>query len=241
MDLLAAFINIDGLKEMMLNQGWWGGAFLSFALLFACGLGLPLPEDIPLIVSGALLCHDPHGSPWQEWAIVGFLNWAGIIGGDICLYWISRRYGQNITRAPIIGKHVTVERIDNVRKMFDKWGVGVVAIGRLFAGIRGAMVITAGTIKFNFFVFVIADSLAAIVSGGLFMLLGWWLGENLTNENIEKYKHYFTAGAIILATVFLVYIIYRIRKHRTLTEAVAEKVIEKQKQHDAAAASPNAD
>jgi len=198
----------------MLDQGWWGGALLSFTLLFACGLGFPLPEDVPLVVSGALLCHDPHGSSVNEWVIVGALNWAGIVGGDVCLYWLSRRYGMNITRAPVIGKHITVERIQSVRGMFDQYGVGVVMVGRLFAGVRGAMVITAGTIKFNFIKFLIADSLAAIVSGGLFMLLGYWLGQNLNDAMLSKYKHYFVIGAIVLAVLLITYISYRVYRSR---------------------------
>ena len=36
-------------------QRWMytGGYFVLFGLLFACGLGLPLPEDFPLLVAGA--------------------------------------------------------------------------------------------------------------------------------------------------------------------------------------------
>src|SRR5438270_14089655 len=29
-----------------------GGYYVIFGLLFACGLGLPLPEDVPLIIGG---------------------------------------------------------------------------------------------------------------------------------------------------------------------------------------------
>ena len=42
----------------------------------------------------------------------------------------------------------------------------------MFAGIRGAMVVAAGAMRFNFIKFVIADGLAALVSGGLFVWLG---------------------------------------------------------------------
>lgn len=213
--------SIDTVKAWITGQGWWGGALISFALLFACGLGFPMPEDIPLIITGAFLCHDA-----QSWIIVGFLNWAGIIGGDVCLYWLSRRYGMNITRAPLIGKHVTLERIAKVQKLFDKYGVGVVAVGRLFAGIRGAMVITAGTTKYNFIKFIVADSLAAIVSGGLFMLLGHWVGQALNDKTIEEFKHWFTAGAIVLACLLVAYVIWRRRSHKAVGDVVAEKVIE---------------
>jgi len=217
--MILLVISIDTVKAWMLTQGWWGGAFLSFALLFLCGVGLPLPEDVPLVVSGALLCHDPHGSAVNEWIIVGSLNWAGIIGGDCCLYWISRRYGMNITRAPIIGKHITLQRIDKVRGMFDRYGVGVIMVGRLFAGIRGAMVITAGTIKYNFWKFLIADSIAAVFSGGAFMLLGWWLGQNLNDAVIAKYKHYFITGAIGLVVLLVVYIAWKWLRRSKTTDA----------------------
>lgn len=237
MTMLALFISLDAIKKVMQEQGWWGGALVSFALLFACGLGLPLPEDIPLVLSGALLCHDPNGPAWQEWAIVGFLNWAGIIGGDVCLYWIGRRYGQNVTRLPVIGKHVTMERIERVRGLFDKYGVGVVAVGRLLAGIRGAMVVTAGTIRFNFWLFLIADSLAAIVSGGMFMLLGWWIGDTVNDALIAKYQHYFIAGAGVLALGFVIYIVWRVRRHKTISEAVAQKMADKAE----SPAAPSAD
>jgi len=227
--MLLAMFSINTVKGWMTGQGFWGGAFISFALLFACGLGLPMPEDIPLIITGAFLCQPNEPGIvgmelWEKWAIVGALNWAGIIGGDVCLYWIARRYGMNITRAPIIGKHVTLERIETVRGWFDRYGMGVVAVGRLLAGIRGAMVITAGAIKFNFLKFLIADGLAAIVSGGMFMLLGYWVGKSLDDKLINEFKHWFIAGAIVLLCLLVAYIIWRKRTHKTVTEVVVDKV-----------------
>ncbi|MGN6504312.1 MAG: DedA family protein [Tepidisphaeraceae bacterium] len=206
-------LSIDLVKTWILQRGWWGGAFVSFLLLFACGLGLPLPEDIPLIISGAFLCHDPNGVAIKEWIIVGSLNWLGIVGGDICLYWISRHFGRNVTKLPFIGNHITEDRIDKVGGWFETYGVGVVAVGRLFAGIRGAMVITAGITRFNFAHFLNADVLAAIVSGGLFMLLGHWVGESLNDQTIHRFKHYFVIGAVLLAIGLVGYIIWKRRSH----------------------------
>jgi membrane protein DedA with SNARE-associated domain len=220
---LLAFFSIDAVQHWITPQGWWGGAFLSFALLFACGLGFPMPEDIPLIITGAFLCQGEYLPMWQEWLIVGSLNWAGIIGGDVCLYWLARRYGRNITRVPIIGKHVTLERMDKVRGWFDRYGMGVVAVGRLFAGIRGIMVVTAGTIRFNFAKFLIADGAAAIVSGGLFMLLGHYVGKTLDDHVLERFKHWFIAGAIVLAVLLIAYILWRRKTHKRVADAVVDR------------------
>ena len=216
--MILAFISIDLVKSWVLNHGWWGGAFISFGLLFACGLGLPLPEDVPLIVTGAFLCKARGGmETWQAWAIVGALNWLGIICGDVSLYWISRRYGRAVTKAPLIGRHLTLERIDRVGGWFAHYGVMVVAVGRLIAGIRGAMVVAAGITRFNFAKFIIADGLAAVVSGGLFMVVGHYLGESLNDAMIHKFKNYFAIGAVVLALMVALYIVWR---HRSNPPAV---------------------
>ncbi|HRK29678.1 MAG TPA: DedA family protein [Tepidisphaeraceae bacterium] len=215
---LLAF-SIDTVRDWVQNHGFWGGVAVVFGLLFLCGLGLPLPEDIPLIVAGAFLVHDT-----RSWIIVGSACWAGIIGGDICLYMLGHKYGMNITKLPFIGKHVTAERIQHVEKLFERYGVLVVAVGRLFAGIRGAMVVTAGTIRYNFFKFLIADGIAAFFSGGLFMLLGHWVGQSLNDDRIKEFKHWFIAGAIVLVCLVVAWVIWKRRTGSSVSQKIEEKI-----------------
>jgi membrane protein DedA with SNARE-associated domain len=202
-------------------EGWISavGYPALFGLLFLCGFGLPVPEDVPLIIAGALIA---RGSMTWMWA--GIVAWCGIIGGDVGLYWISRHLGPRVTKLPGIRGHITQERLDRVGGWFGKYGVGVVAVGRLFAGVRGAMVICAGTIQYNFVTFIIADSLAAIVSGGLWMMLGHWLGKNLTEENIKHYRHWITLGIIVLALGFVVWVLWK-RRHKEQVMKTDEAVI----------------
>ncbi len=195
-----------------------GGYYVIFALLFACGLGLPLPEDVPLILGGYFVA-----TGHLHLAIVAIVSWCGIIGGDIVLYHLGKRYGLNITRVPFVGKHVTRERIEHAERLFDRWGIWVVAVGRLFAGIRGAMVIAAGAIRFNFIKFLIADGLAAIVSGGLFIWLGHFAGKKLGDLNalrakIQHYEHYVFLALALIAVAFIAYLWFRKRRHKTLAD-----------------------
>jgi membrane protein DedA with SNARE-associated domain len=219
-----AFLSLDTV------QGWiaTGGFAVLFLLLFACGLGLPLPEDIPLIIAGALLVKSP-----TTWVIGGICAWCGIIGGDCMLYYFGRKFGLEITRVPFIGKHVTRERIQRVEELFNQYGVGVVGVGRLFAGIRGAMVVAAGATRFNFVKFIIADGLAAIVSGGIFMLLGHWLGAKLsdpeTQKKIHEFKEWFFIGGVLLGLVLIAWIIWK-RRHSTQIIAAEVKIVEKAEQ-----------
>jgi membrane protein DedA with SNARE-associated domain len=147
-------------------MGTWGYPVL-FGLLLSCGMGVPLPEDIPLMLAGYFVA---IGKMNLVYAAVS--AWLGIMGGDCMLYWFGHKYGLGITKVPVIGKHVTAQRIQYAERLFQRYGTWVVGVGRLFAGIRGAMVIAAGTIRFNIVRFLIADGLAACVSGGLFIALG---------------------------------------------------------------------
>src|SRR5438477_194483 len=107
------------------------------------------------------------------------------------------------------------------------YGVWVVAIGSMFAGIGGAMVVGAGAIRFNFVKFLIADGMAAIVSGGLFIWLGHWLGSKLKEhmEDVKRYKEYvFVAlGAVVILTIVL--IVWQQRRKRRGKPTVVDAAI----------------
>ena len=199
------------------------GYVVLFSLLFSCGLGVPLPEDIPLLAAGALI-----GSHHMELIPAAIAAWCGIVGGDCVLYWFGRRYGLNITKVPLLGKHFTKTRILRAEQLFANYGAAVVAIGRLFAGIRGAMVVAAGAIRYHFAKFVIADGLAALVSGGLFLWLGHKFGENLHTvaHHIHRSGGWILAGVVILVLVLVLWKIRAARKEKAerFAEEHAEKV-----------------
>ncbi len=218
---LFAVIDLERVFSLM-DIGLWGYLVL-FGLLFTCGLGMPIPEDIPLLTCGALI-----GAGKMHLLPAAFCAWGGIIGGDCVLYYLSHRFGLGITKAPLIGKHVTAARIVQAERMFEKYGVWVVAIGRLFAGIRGAMVIAAGTIRFSFIKFFIADGLAAVVSGGLFIWLGTQFGAPENRHWIQhKIKEYSTVifwGLVIFVVLFIAYKWWRRKGHRSVSEIAVDTV-----------------
>jgi membrane protein DedA with SNARE-associated domain len=202
-------------------QNWiaTGGYLMLFGLLFICGLGLPLPEDIPLIIAGALVANGK-----MELITTCIAGWCGIIGGDCILYSMGRRFGLGITRVPIIGKHLTQSRIERVERLFEQYGTGVIFVGRMFAGVRAAMVVAAGAIRYNFITFIIADGLGAVVSGGFFLFVGHWLGQNLNEENIKRFRHLFLGGGLLLVLVLVGWILWR-RRHRPVADDLVDRFV----------------
>jgi membrane protein DedA with SNARE-associated domain len=190
-----------------------GGYILLFGLLVACGMGLPLPEDIPLIAAGALIAKGTF-----SWPVAAAVGWSGIMVGDLVLYHIGVAFGRGVTRLPLIGKHVTAQRLDDMEAKFQRYGIAVVAIGRLFAYIRGAMVVVAGIIRYPLVPFMMADGVAALVSGGMFMYLGYYLGNRLDDEVILRFKHWFWTGVGCVAIACLVWFLWRSRRARLAAE-----------------------
>ncbi len=206
MFLLAHISTLHKVQDLMET---WGYPVL-FGLLFSCGLGLPLPEDVPLLLAGYFVSIGK-----MHLGLAALSGWLGIVGGDCMLYMFGRKYGMGVTKLPLVGKEITAQRIKWVEGKFQRYGVLVVAVGRMFAVVRGAMVITAGTIRFRFIPFIIADGLAAIVSGGLFMSLGYWFGRKLGDlDSIAKKIHGYEyhALAVLLLIVALVFLWYRFRR-----------------------------
>jgi membrane protein DedA with SNARE-associated domain len=198
-------------------MGTWGYPVL-FGLLFSCGMGVPLPEDVPLLLAGYFIAIGK-----MHWVLAAICAWCGIVGGDCMLYSFGRRYGLGITQVPLIGYLVTAKRIQYAERLFQKYGIWVVGVGRMFAGIRGAMVVAAGTIRFNIILFLIADGIGAVISGGLFILLGYWAGVKFGDlEELRKKIHHYEQRVIIAALVLLaLVIVYRwIRKKIGATPVV---------------------
>jgi membrane protein DedA with SNARE-associated domain len=148
---------------------------------------------------------------------------------------------------PVIGKHVTRARIERAELLFADWGVWVVAIGRMFAGVRGAVVIAAGATRFNFIKFIIADGLGAVVSGGLFIALGHWAGTKLgdlgeLSRKVRRYEHILLAIGIVVAVAIVAYVWWRRRRHETIADAaikaVEHKIERRTHAHDSTAQAP---
>ena len=65
-----------------------------FGILVACGLGVPLPEDISLILGG-FLAHKGAAN-LTVMMVVGFL---GILVGDSLIFYAGRRLGSKVGRS----------------------------------------------------------------------------------------------------------------------------------------------
>lgn len=186
-------------------------AYLSiFAVLVACGLGVPLPEDISLILGGFLVFKGAA----NLWGMVatGFL---GILVGDSLIYLAGRRVGRRVrTGHGWLARVVTPARRSRVEELFARHGEKIVIAARFMPGVRAVTYFTAGSAGMPYARFICFDGLAALASAPLFVLLGYRFGRHL-QQVIELMKRYqLIAVGVLLGTVLLWAAVHRWREIR---------------------------
>ena len=150
--------------------------FTVFAILVACGLGVPLPEDISLILGGFLAHKGAANLPMMM--VVGF---TGILVGDSLIFYAGRRVGSRVGRSPsgFLAKVVTPEKRMKVEGLFALHGQKIVMIARFLPGVRAVTYFTAGSAGMSYWRFIFWDGLAALLSAPVFVWLGFHFGGEL--------------------------------------------------------------
>lgn len=167
-----------------------------FAVLIACGLGVPLPEDVALITGGFLAYTE--NVELVPMMIVGF---AGILVGDSMIYLAGYRVGVNTKNQGFFSRILTPEKRDRVQTLFRKHGEKMVFVARFMPGVRAVMYFSAGSAHMSYRRFIAFDGLAALVSAPVFVYLGYYFGADLASL-IHKIRHGQTR--VLLAVVIVV-------------------------------------
>ncbi len=182
---------------------------LVFLVLLAAGFGLPLPEDIPLIMAGVLVHHGQ--ADLVTMIIVGYL---GIIVGDSIMFSLGRRFGANATG--FFAKLITPARRARVEALFARHGEKIVMAARFMPGVRTVTYFTAGSVGMSFTKFVMYDSIAALASAPLFVVLGYKFGADIDSLflRIAAGERGVIIGIVLLVVGLVVFSRWRARRER---------------------------
>ena len=187
------------------------------AVLLAAGLGVPLPEDIPLMVGGLLSAQGVT----NVYLIFAFA-YVSILVGDYMIFSMGRRLGPKALQKPWAAKVLTPKRQQQLNEHFQKHGLITIVVARHMAGLRAPCFLMAGVARMSPAKFIVADGLGACVSVPLFIWVGYKFGENLEYilERIKEYQQTALVGAVVLLVVGL--LVRRTLKARRLAREAQE-------------------
>lgn len=186
-----------------------------FLVLLACGFGLPLPEDIPLLLSGYLV----HRG-LADLTLMCVVGMVGVLCGDSIMFFLGRRYGEHIVEHPLLMKLITRPRLAWAEQQFLNRGAPVVFVGRFMAGARSVVFLTAGIFKMPYWKFVLMDGSAALISVPLWVILAAKFGDKAEAavEQVKSAGGWAIAG---LAVVLIAYVLWR--RNRRLQRRAEEE------------------
>ncbi len=173
-----------------------------FLLLLACGLGLPIPEEVTLI-TGGYICWKYKNSLWATIVIC----MGAIILGDYLMFLLGQRYGKQVLRARWFRRMLTRRKLARVTLYFRRFGVKTVFFARFFAGIRVPVYFIAGAHRMRSLKFIWLDFLGALLSVPISIWAGRHFGNDIEHAIKVMKKVKFELAIAILAGA-LVYALY---------------------------------
>ena len=180
-----------------------------FGVLTAAGLGVPISEDLTLLLGGGLAAHGIT-SYWPTLAAGYF----GVIFGDCLIHRWGLRMGPLAYEQKIVRRHLSIERQEKLRVHFARHGFLTIVVGRHTPVLRAPIFFLAGASQVPLWKFALADAVSAAITVPVVVTLGYYFGEHL--DEIRAIIHRVQWGLIAVVIVGVVAWLYlrRKRKHR---------------------------
>ncbi|MCC6278207.1 MAG: DedA family protein [Oligoflexia bacterium] len=171
-----------------------------FGVLFACGMGVPIPEDITLFVAGYLTY---LGNIELGPAIMVCL--VGVLIGDYFLFFLGRIYGKKVLQWKLLSFVLTPERVALAQQRLKKNAKKVCFVARFLAGLRAPIFFTAGMLGVRPVVFMTLDGLAALISVPFLTYIGFYFGNEIEIglNYMRKAERYILIGLALIGLVVI--------------------------------------
>jgi membrane protein DedA with SNARE-associated domain len=186
-----------------------------FCVLLLGSLGVPIPEEVA-IVSAGLLSHQGV----MRWWLALPTCIAGVLSGDLVLYWAGRHWGERVLEQPLIGRLLNRARLEQIEASYRRRGALIVFVARHVMGLRAAAFVGAGVVGLPFWKFVAADGVAIAYGVPLNFLLAFLFSRHLraVMAEVHRVEGWLALAAVVGGGIWL-YVALRRRGQRALAAA----------------------
>lgn len=179
-----------------------------FLILLACGLGVPIPEDVTLIAGGVLTYY----GVCDVWVMI-LVGLAGVLIGDCIVFWLGHQYGRRLLKRWPFRVFIDETKIENVKQKLHKHGGKVLFSARFMPGLRSTVFFASGLLHFPFRKMIFYDGLAALISVPAIVYSVYYFGDLL--EYVIKWIKKVEGGILgLILAVVLFFVARYLIKHR---------------------------
>lgn len=177
--------------------------FAIFVLFILGGIGVPLPEEIILLVAGYVAF---LGTIHIAGALI--VSFAGVLVSDLIGYWIGRRGGKLLTR------FLSKEKFKKMESYFKKHGGKTIFLSRFMIGVRVFFPVVAGMTRMRFREFLYWEVLATAIWVPIVVLIGFFFGAFLPTI-VDWVKQIDLVISVVFAFIVLL-ALFAIAKRKTI-------------------------
>ncbi|MFP4444620.1 MAG: DedA family protein [Desulfosudaceae bacterium] len=182
----------------------YAGIFLA---LIARGIGVPIPEDIPLLTGGFLCARQICR---LEWMLP--VAWSGVLVADGFSFGMGRMFRGHLPRLPVLRLVFSPRRMRRAERFYRRHGVKGLLAARFMPGLRTPLFFMAGTAGLSPARFILIDMAMAVFSVGLLVGLGRYFPTRL--NRIHDLAVWYQWAGLILAVLLLMIISWKVYKNQ---------------------------
>ncbi len=173
---------------------------LFFVLVFGCGIGLPLNEDLLIIAASVLVYYGVLSAP----LVVGLAIVAVVLGDALALH-AGARLGEGLARRRWLARIVPPEKLSRAQEQFRVRGHGLLFIARFLPGVRTVVFFAAGTLGIPLRALWLYDGVAALIEVPALVYGVRYLAGNTEQllEVLRRFQLVLLAGVLVGLLVFL--------------------------------------
>jgi membrane protein DedA with SNARE-associated domain len=200
------------MHEFLLTHGPYLSYLVITVVLILTGSGLPVPEEVPIILAGAMSA-PPDATLNPFIALASCL--VGALVGDIIMYWIGYHFGRGVLcEHRWWARCVTPKREKRIEELFQQHGLKVFFVARFLVGLRTPVYLTAGILHVSFKKFVLIDLICATAVVGSFFSLAYYFGESISKW-IRRGEWTLTIGVVIVVACAALFLWWRYRRKKS--------------------------
>jgi membrane protein DedA with SNARE-associated domain len=191
-----------------------------FLVLVLGGLGLPVPEEVPIILAAVLSRQE---TIWWPFAFGSCL--LGVLVGDFVVYFLGYFYGEKVLSLRLTRSFLTKPREAQIKGYFHRHGIKILILGRFAVGFRTAAYLTAGILKLPALKLFLTDLFAATFSTTLMFGVGYIFARQIkvAMAEIQHWQHWITLGVAVGLGIWLLLRFYKAR--RRIGQAIGPPVL----------------
>jgi membrane protein DedA with SNARE-associated domain len=169
-------------------------------LLLLGSLGVPIPEELPIISAGVL-----SQAGYARWWLALPVCLLGVLSGDVILYWVGHHWGEQVLDWHIVRRLLSRDREQWLKDAYRRHAIKTIVMARHIMGLRATAFLTAGIARVSFWKFLATDAAAALGGVPFSFALAYFFADQVEAivADMHRAERWLALGGVLVLAAVL--------------------------------------